>query len=125
LSSEQVELLKKWSVTSTGVLQSWDQRYKQLENFVAHNNKIPERSSDDQTESSLARWCDRQKTRHQKGLLSTDQSHMLENVHPQWKWPCKMKKQTFGDWVNELKSWLEQHGRFPKRRSEYPHESRL
>jgi hypothetical protein len=50
---------------------------------------------------------------------------MLENVHPEWKWPCKMKKQTFDDWVNELKSWVEQHHRFPKRRSEYANESRL
>ena len=36
-----------------------------------------------------------------------------------------MKKQTFDDWVNELKSWLEQHDRFPNRRSEHPYESRL
>lgn len=68
----------------------WMDTYEEVKKWLEeHDNKIPIRKSDDETEKRLGRWIESQKTNYNKTNLDEEYVKLLEELS-NWKWAKKI-----------------------------------
>ena len=79
------EARKLLQALPTTNLMPFELRVAQLFTFVNSNARLPRTASDDTTESSLARWCSRQRALYAQKILRAERAQVLRSI-PCWFW---------------------------------------
>ncbi|WP_460461815.1 helicase associated domain-containing protein [Arthrobacter pigmenti] len=94
----------------------WDDTFAALTVFVATHGRLPARNSDTHHEERLVQWLYYQRRLEWKGSLDSERARRLDDL---WDWrqaPRADERSTqWAQTLEELRSFVEQHGRFPSR----------
>jgi uncharacterized Fe-S cluster-containing protein len=91
------------------VNKSFDEHYDDLTQWIADNNKIPNKRSNNDAERKLGNFCGTQRKRQKQGKLTDEQIQKLEGIGG-WYWEIE---DPFDKRYNELKEWIEINNRIP------------
>ncbi|MGX1752148.1 helicase associated domain-containing protein [Sphingobacterium sp. NPDC055346] len=64
----------------------WEERYKELKNFISQNSRFPYSEKGTKQENSLYRWFNIQKDKNQKNTLTEDRKKMFEKLLQLKEW---------------------------------------
>ena len=98
----------------------WEIRFKHLEEFVEHNERLPSRRAKDPFEISLATWLNNHNSRKQEGALHQQRLQRLLNASSplirdrSLGWLKGGRKFMFLEKCQKLKEHLDQHQALPK-----------
>jgi len=92
---------------------SFEDSYEKLKQFIVINKKLPSRTSIDQEEKQLGKWCSRKREDNKKGILINERIKKLEELD-KWYWD---KNDLFDDHYNELKQWILINKKIPSQHS--------
>lgn len=121
LDKDRIEKLEKingwyWTNDDIRVIQTFDEKLKDITTWINKNNKIPSKSKnkDDNEESRLGRLCEKLRSKYKKGKLTDDEIKELEKI-PNWYWETGVIVKSFDENYKDLKKWLNEHNVMPSR----------
>ena len=85
MATPTIDNKKNWSWKPED---SFDNILEDLEKWINENGRLPIRSSNDENEKYLAKWCDRQRRKAILGKLSDDEIEKLYKIK-EWTWGIK------------------------------------
>lgn len=121
LSQERIEKLENIPNFKWDSLESFDDKYNKLLEFIVKNNKLPSEWSKNKEEIKLATWCRRLRKEKRINQLSDEKIQKLEKISI-WFWD---KEDPFEKRYNELVDWIQKNKKIPSINSKDKKEKEL
>lgn len=99
----------------------FEKNLEKLKEYVRNNNKLPKRTSQNDTDTNkLALWCSLMKSEQKEGKLCEDKVNKLNAVNL-WEWFWD----DFDEYYVKASNWIKENNNFPKERSQNKYEKNL
>ena len=122
LSKDRVEKLKSLNFKGSANDKNWEENYLLLIEFRKNNpSRWPAQRSTEPIEHRLAVWFLKIRSDYRKGELSAERIEKLKEIN----FPFYPQDRRWNKTFNELKTWLEKYGEFPKYQADSKKEKSL
>ena len=121
---KKLELLDEWYWTDENinkVIESFDDSYDELKQWIEINKKLPSSTSKNQQEKQFGIWCCTQRRNQRKGKLSDERIKKLKLLDG-WYWK---QEDLFDDSYDELEQWIKINKKLPNKRSNNQEEKQI
>ncbi|KQO98521.1 helicase associated domain-containing protein [Leifsonia sp. Leaf264] len=109
---------------------TWDESFPLFVAWVAEHGRLPMKTAEPGEEHRHATWMQYQRRHLSRGTLLPDHQEKLDEATPGWEGPAvpgvptaDRYEQLWGARLDELATWVAQHGRWPSSLSSDPVEA--